>query len=123
VAAMAVVAGALFGEAALRGLGADGEVLEHGLLYLRISLLGLPALLLTLAGTGWVRGIQDTRTPVVVAAGTAAANLVIEVVLVFGLGFGIGASAASTVFVQWAGAFVYLRSVHRGASAAGASWR
>mgnify|MGYP006174117315 CR=1 FL=1 len=33
------------------------------------------------------------------------------------------ATAASTVAVQWAGALVYLRSVRRGASAAGASWR
>ncbi|MEO6318033.1 MAG: MATE family efflux transporter [Acidimicrobiales bacterium] len=116
LASVAVVAGAAFAEPLLRALGADGEVLAHGLLYLRISLLGLPALLLTLAGTGWLRGIQDTRTPVVVALGTALANLVLESILVFGLGFGIGASAASTVLVQWVGAAVYTRSVLRGAA-------
>ena len=115
LAVVAVPAGLALAEPLLGALGADGEVLDHGLLYLRISLLGLPALLLTLAGTGWVRGIQDTRTPIVVAAGTAAGNLVLQCVLIFGFGFGIGASAASTVVALWAGAVVYLRSVGRGA--------
>ncbi len=123
LAAVAVAAGAAFSEPLLRALGADGEVLDHALLYLRISLLGLPALLLTLAGTGWLRGIQDTRTPVVVALGTALANLVLESILVFGLGFGIGASAASTVLVQWVGAAVYTRSVLRGAAHEGVGLR
>ena len=123
ISAAAMAAGALFGDPLLRGLGAEGEVLTNGLVYLRISLLGLPAMLLTLAGTGWLRGIQDTRTPVVVAVGTAVGNLVLESVLVFGLGFGIGASAAATVVVQWVGAVVYVRSVVAGARGGGASLR
>lgn len=107
----------------LRALGADGNVLVNGLVYLRISLLGLPPMLLTLAGTGWLRGIQDTRTPLVVALGTAAGNLLLECLLVFGLGYGIGASALATVVVQWVGAAVYLRSVVGGARAEGQSLR
>lgn len=110
-------------EPLLRALGAEGEVLTNGLVYLRISLFGLPAMLLTLAGTGWLRGIQDTRTPVAVALGTAVANAVLESVLVFGFDQGIGASALSTVLVQWVGAVVYTRSVARGARDAGVSWR
>ena len=38
-------------------------------IYLRISLLGTPALLVTMAGTGYLRGLQDTRTPLAVAVG------------------------------------------------------
>ena len=123
IAVAAMAAGAACASPLLRALGASGEVLEHGLVYFRISLLGLPALLLTLGGLGWVRGIQDTRTPVLVAGGTALGNLVLEVVLVFGLGFGIGASAASTVVVQWVGAGVYTLSVVRGARGESVSLR
>jgi putative MATE family efflux protein len=123
IALAAMAAGAAFADPLLRGLGASGPVLDHALVYFRISLLGLPALLLTLGGLGWVRGIQDTRTPILVAVGTAAANLVIEVVLVFGLGYGIGASAASTVAVQWAGAAVYGIAVLRGARGEGVGLR
>lgn len=89
-------------------MGAEGAVRHNALVYLRISLLGVPAMLVVLAGTGYLRGIKDTRTPLAVAAGTAAANLVIELVLVYGFDRGIGASALGTVLAQSAGAAVYL---------------
>jgi putative MATE family efflux protein len=103
-------AGLLAAGALVTALGAGPGTAAHpyALLYLRISLLGAPAMLLTYAGTGYLRGLQDTRTPLVVAAGTAAGNLVLEVVLVYGLGYGVGASAAATVVAQYSGAVVYL---------------
>ena len=92
----------------LEVLGGSGRTLDEGLIYLRISCFGLPALLLTLAGAGTFHGRQNTRTPLVIAVGSAVANLVIEVVLVFGLGFGIGASALSTVLAQAGAAAVFV---------------
>ena len=94
-------------------LGATGAVRDYALLYLRISLLGVPATLVVLAGTGYLRGLQDTRTPLVIAVTSATANLVLELVLIFGLGFGVGASALSTVLAQWGAATVYVLWVHR----------
>lgn len=94
-------------------LGADGTVRTEALLYLRISLVGVPAMLVVLAGTGYLRGLQDTRTPLIVAVVSATANLVLECVLVFGLDFGIGASAVSTVLAQWGSASVYVLWVTR----------
>ena len=94
-------------------LGASGEVADHALTYLRISLFGLPATFLILAGTGYLRGLQDTRTPLVVAVGTALVNLVVELVLIVGLDFGIGASAASTVLAEAIAASVYVTLVGR----------
>jgi MATE family, multidrug efflux pump len=92
-------------------MGAEGAVRTNALVYLRISLFGVPAMLLVLAGAGYLRGLQDTRTPLVVAIGTAGANLVIEVALIYGLDQGIGASALATVLAQVAGAAVYMRRV------------
>jgi putative MATE family efflux protein len=96
-------------------LGAEGAVAANALVYLRISLFGVPAMLTVLAGTGYLRGLQDTRTPLVVAGATAAGNLGLELVLIYGLGHGIGASALSTVLAQTAGALVYLRIIGRDA--------
>ena len=96
-------------------LGGSGGVADQAGIYLRISALGIPAQLLTFAGTGYLRGLQDTRTPLVVAIGAAFANLVIELVLIVGLDFGIGASALSTVVAQVATAFVFVGLVGRDA--------
>lgn len=94
-------------------LGAEGAVRANALVYLRISLLGVPGTLVVLAGTGYLRGLQDTRTPLAIAVGTALGNLVLELGLIFGLGFGIGASALSTVIAEWVAALIYVRLIVR----------
>ncbi|HSP05025.1 MAG TPA: MATE family efflux transporter, partial [Acidimicrobiales bacterium] len=104
-------------------LGGAGAVKTNALVYLRISAIGITFQLLTFAGTGYLRGLQDTRTPLLVAIGAAVANLVIELVLINGLGFGIGASALSTVIAQAGGALVYLRLITTATSRLGAALR
>ncbi len=111
----AAVVGAIATRPLVGLFGAHGSVTDHAALYLRVSLLGLPALLITLAGTGYLRGRRDTRTPLAVAVGSATLNLVLELVLITGLGFGLGASAAATVVAQWAAALVLVRAVARDA--------
>jgi putative MATE family efflux protein len=116
--AFAVIVG-VFSDPLVAVLGGQGEVAEHALVYLRISLVGFPALLVMLAGTGYLRGMQDTRTPLVVAVVSATLNLVLELALIPGLGFGIGASALSTVVAQGGAAAVYLWVIGRAVRAHG----
>jgi putative MATE family efflux protein len=111
IGVVVAVAGAAFAEPLVRAFGATGAVATNALVYLRISLIGVPAMLVTLAGTGYLRGRQDTRTPLLVAVGSATFNLVLEVVLIYGFGLGIGASAASTVIAQTGAALVYAAGV------------
>lgn len=113
-------AGLFFGDGLIHALGGKGTVFSNASVYLRFSLAGLPALLLTLAGVGYLRGLLDTRTPLYVALGTSLFNLVLEWVFIFGLGFGIGASALATVFAQWVGAMVLVARVVRAAHQRGA---
>lgn len=89
-------------------LGASEAVRPHALVYLRVSLLGMPAMLLVLAATGVLRGLQDTRTPLVVSVVSAAGNAALSAVLVLGLGFGVGGSAAATVVAQTGAAAAHL---------------
>jgi len=119
---LSIVVGVVLAVAApaiIDALGADGAVRTNALIYLRISLLGTPALFVTMAGTGYLRGLQDTRTPLAVAVGTSVVNLVVQLVLIYGFDFGIGASAASTVLAQTGGAAVYLHRVTRSARSLG----
>lgn len=103
--------------------GPTPEVAAHAETYLRISLAGIPAMLLVLAATGVLRGLQDTRTPLAVAATGAAVNVPLNVVLVHIAGLGIAGSAIGTVVIQTAMAAVFLAIVRRGARQHGASMR
>jgi putative MATE family efflux protein len=111
IAGVLVPAGLLSGGWLVRALGASGAIATNAEVYLRISMFGVPALLVTLAGTGYLRGRQDTLTPLAVALGTNVVNLVLELVLIYGFGFGIGASALATVIAQTVGAAIYVRRV------------
>ncbi|MFT3834358.1 MAG: MATE family efflux transporter [Micropruina sp.] len=99
---LAAIGVALGAEPLCAALGADGEVLQHASVYLRISALGLPAMLVVLAITGALRGVQDTRTPLIVSVAGFTLNAVLNVALVYGLGWGIAGSAWGTVIAQCA---------------------
>ncbi len=88
------------GTSLLRLLGGEGDVLEAAQLYLGISIFGFPFLLLMMSAGGSFYGRQNTVTPLVIAVAGAVANLVIEVVLIYGFGYGLGASALATVIAQ-----------------------
>ncbi|TDU77209.1 MATE family efflux transporter [Streptomyces sp. KS 21] len=103
--------------------GASDTVAPYAVTYLRISALGIPAMLMVLAATGVIRGLQDTRTPLYVAVGGFALNAGLNGVLVYGAGFGIAGSAWGTVIAQCAMAGAYLVVVVRGARRHGASLR
>nr|WSZ97236.1 MATE family efflux transporter [Streptomyces sp. NBC_00857] len=103
--------------------GASDTAAPYAITYLRISSLGIPAMLVVLAATGVLRGLQDTRTPLYVAIGGFGANAVLNVGLVYGAGLGIAGSAWGTAIAQWAMAAVYLVVVVRGARRHGASLR
>jgi len=79
---------------------ADPAVASQAVRYLRWSAAGVPAMLVVLASTGVLRGLQDTRTPLVVAATGAAVNAVLNLVLVRGLGLGIAGSGLGTAVTQ-----------------------
>ncbi|WP_432041390.1 MATE family efflux transporter [Streptomyces cadmiisoli] len=103
--------------------GASDTAAPYATTYLRISSLGIPAMLVVLAATGVLRGLQDTRTPLYVAVAGFIANAVLNAVLVYGAGFGIAGSAWGTVIAQCGMAAAYLVVVVRGARRHGASLR
>ena len=117
------IAGSLLVPNAVDLFGASDEVRRHAITYLRISAAGAPAVLMALVGVGFLRGLQDVRTTLVVALGSNVVNLVLEVVLIYRLGYGVGASAAATVFAQYLAAAVYLAVVARHVSLAGVGWK
>lgn len=104
----------------LAGLFATGPAVEDlATTYLRIALLGAVPLLLMLAATGVLRGMQDTRTPLVVAVAANLANVALNLVLVYGVGpwpgLGLAGSALGTLLAQVGAAAALVWVVVRGA--------
>jgi putative MATE family efflux protein len=105
----------------VRAFGASPAVTAGAVTYLRISLLAAPAMLTVLAGTGVLRGLQNTRTPLVVAVAAYVANVGLNAAFVLGLHWGIAGSAWGTVIAQYGAAAAYLAMVAMGARRAGVS--
>ncbi|MBV1939770.1 MATE family efflux transporter [Streptomyces sp. BV286] len=103
--------------------GTSDTATPYAVTYLRISTLGIPAMLVVLAATGVLRGLQNTRTPLYVAIAGFVANAVLNAALVYGADLGIAGSAWGTVIAQFGMAAAYLYVVVRGARKHGASLR
>lgn len=102
-----IVVGQVFAVPTIAAFDPSLAVTEHALTYLRISVLGLPAMLVVFSATGVLRGLQDTRTPLLVMAVMSVANVGLNFALVYGFGLGIAGSAIGTVIAQ-AGAATWL---------------
>lgn len=117
------VLGAILAPQAIAAFDPPPDVTEHAVTYLRISCFGLPSMLLLLAATGVLRGLQDTKTPMVVAISANLANIGLNLLLVYGLDLNIAGSALGTVLAQSGAGVALVWVVVRGARRDGAALR
>ncbi|HET7356685.1 MAG TPA: MATE family efflux transporter [Nocardioidaceae bacterium] len=103
--------------------GATPAVSAQATAYLRWAFLGVTPLLVMLAGTGILRGLQDTRTPLVIAVGGNLLNIGLNYALVYPAGLGIAGSAIGTDLAQLLSAAVLVGVVVRSARRHRASLR
>lgn len=108
--------------------GAGTRVEDFAVQYLHLALLGVTPMLVVLAATGVLRGLQDTRTPLVVAVSANLLNVVLNLALVYGVtglvpALGIRGSALGTVVAQLAGGVALVVVVGRAARRASARVR
>lgn len=94
-------------------LGGHGRVDADAVLYLRVAAVGMPFLLVSLAGNGHLTGLADTRRPFVIALVSNVVNVVLEIVLVYGAHLGVAGSAWGTVAAQLVAAALFLASSRR----------
>jgi MATE family multidrug resistance protein len=103
--------------AAARLMGATGNVQDQAAVYMQWRLLGAPAILVTVASFGTLRGLQDMRTPLAVAAGVNGLNVLLDALLIFGPGpfpaLGILGAALASSLSQWVGALWVFAKLYR----------
>ena len=92
--------GSIFARPIVTALGGDGETAVLATDYLRIRALAAPFVLVALVGHGWLRGAQDTRTPMLVAISGAVLNAILDYLLIYPAGLGVSGAAIATVVSQ-----------------------
>ena len=91
-------------------LGGSGPIQHNATTYLHVSAFGMPFLLMTFAGTGHLQGHEDTKTPLRILLVANIVNVILEVVLVYGLDTGVAGSAWGTVVAQVVAAALFVRA-------------
>lgn len=101
--------------------GADPQVAPAAIAYLRAGAPGMIGMLIILAATGTLRGLLDTRTPLLVLAGGAVLNVTLNLILIYGLGWGLVGAGVGLSITQTLMAAVLAGLVLRASAAAGVS--
>jgi putative MATE family efflux protein len=99
--------------------GGPGVTQQAAESWFRIAVLGMPGVLLVLAGNGWMRGVQRTRSPVRIVLVANALSAVASPLLVYPSGLGLAGSAVANVGAQAVGGALFLRALHRAAGGTG----
>ncbi|HEV2755598.1 MAG TPA: MATE family efflux transporter [Actinomycetota bacterium] len=107
------VAGVLFAGPVVRGLGAGPEIAGLAEDYLRIRVLASVPVLLVTVGHGWLRGAQDTKTPMLIVTAGAVANAVLDYFFIYPLGWGVAGAAWATVVGQTGAAIAFVIVLRR----------
>jgi putative MATE family efflux protein len=94
-------------------LASDPATAEAAAGWLRIASCGAPGLLLAAAGNGWMRGIQDTRRPLVFVLGANVVSAVLCPLLVYPAGLGLTGSAVANVVAQTSSGGLFLLALVR----------
>jgi putative MATE family efflux protein len=117
VGVLVLAVGQLVAAPVARVLGDGGPVAEAAVSWLRVALFGAPLILVTLAGNGWMRGVQDTVRPMrYVVTGAGLSALVCPLLVHGGFGhdgLGLVGSAWANVFGQTVAAGLFLRALAR----------
>ena len=81
-------------------VGVEEQTADYAATYLRIVSIGIPSFFLALGGQGFLRGVSDLTSPLVVIVLANVLNLVLEVLFVYGFDWGIEGSAWGTAIAQ-----------------------
>ena len=102
VIALFAILGELTIEPLFRLMGAEGVILSFIKQYMRIWYIGVPFVVIPMIGNNIIRATGDMKTPGMIMVAIAGFNILIDPILIFGLGpfpaMGIEGGALATVF-------------------------
>ena len=92
-------------------LAGSADVADAAVSWLRVAMLGIPMILVSMAGNGWMRGVQDTTRPLRYVLAGNALSAVLCPILVHVLGWGLVGSAVANVVAQVITGVAFVRAI------------
>jgi putative MATE family efflux protein len=96
-------------------IASDPHIVDEAVPWLRVAIFGAPAILVSLAGNGWMRGVQDTVRPLRYVVTGFVVSAALCPLLVYGwLGLPrleLVGSAVANLVGQWLAALLFLRAL------------
>ncbi|MFC1729110.1 MATE family efflux transporter [candidate division KSB1 bacterium] len=101
-------------------LGAQEDVLNMGVTYTRIVFCGAISLIVLFVINSIFRGSGDVKTPMITLGTSSIINIILDPLLIFGIGpfpqMGVKGAAIATVIGQFVGAFMNMLILYKGYS-------
>ncbi|KAA0037717.1 protein DETOXIFICATION 44 [Cucumis melo var. makuwa] len=92
----------------IMGIPVDSSMRAPAEQFLSLRAFGAPPIVIALAAQGTFRGFKDTKTPLYATAAGNFLNAILDPLLIFFCGFGIGGAAIATVISEYLIAFILL---------------
>ncbi|EOD67134.1 DNA-damage-inducible protein F [Amycolatopsis vancoresmycina DSM 44592] len=113
VGLVVLAAGQLLAWPIARVLSGSDEIASAAVSWVRIALFGAPLILVTMAGNGWMRGVQDAAKPLRYVLAGNGISAVLCPVLVYWAGLGLEGSAIANVVAQVISASLFFAALVR----------
>jgi putative MATE family efflux protein len=119
IGAVVVLVGELFAGPLTSLLAGGSGATQHAAeSWFRIAVIGMPGIMLVLAGNGWMRGVQRTREPVIIVLAANALSALLCPLLVYTAGLGLEGSAIANLVAQSIGSVLFVVALARAAKRA-----
>ncbi|TYG52148.1 hypothetical protein ES288_D09G004900v1 [Gossypium darwinii] len=92
----------------IMGIPMDSSMRGPAEQFLTWRAFGAPPVVIALAAQGTFRGFKDTKTPLYAIGAGTLLNAILDVILIFPFGFGVGGAAVATVISEYLIAIILL---------------
>ncbi|XP_048500972.1 protein DETOXIFICATION 44, chloroplastic isoform X3 [Beta vulgaris subsp. vulgaris] len=92
----------------IMGISVDSPMRKPAEEFLTMRAFGAPPIVIALAAQGTFRGLKDTKTPLFAIGAGNLLNAILDLILIYFLGFGVGGAAIATVIAEYVIASILL---------------